>query len=143
MAETSRHNKKMKDLVTSEILVTVIEDWKLQCVNNAADSVNDAACQKPSKCSRTESIDNLTVSEDAGPSHSDIEKRRYPFRTEYPERLENDSDCGNGPDERQQDNAGVLVEYKKTDWCVASGNQYKDHHVIPFFHEQYLLFQKY
>ena len=122
MEETSGHNKKMKDLMTSEILVTVIEDWQFQCVNNASDCVNNAACQKPSKCGRTERIDDLAVSEDAGPSHSDIEKRRYPFWTEHPERFENDSNGSNGPDKCQQDNAGMLIEYKKTDWCVASGD---------------------
>lgn len=77
----------MKDLMTSEILVTVIEDWQFQCVNNASDCVNNAACQKPSKCGRTERIDDLAVSEDAGPSHSDIENEKIPILDRTPRTL--------------------------------------------------------
>ena len=47
MAEASGHDEEMEDLVRTEVLVAGIEDRKLQSVDDAAHSVDDATGQEP------------------------------------------------------------------------------------------------
>lgn len=49
MAEASGHDEEMEDLVRTEVLVAGIEDRKLQSVDDAAHSVDDATGQEPAK----------------------------------------------------------------------------------------------
>ena len=43
VADTSAHHKQMKDLMTSEVPMLGVEDWKFQCVNNSSDGIDDSA----------------------------------------------------------------------------------------------------
>lgn len=63
MAGASAHDKQMEDLMGAEIFVACVEQRKLQRVDNAADGVDDAACEQPAKCRRGERINKLRESE--------------------------------------------------------------------------------
>ena len=56
VAHASAHYEEVEDLVRTEVFMAVIEDWELQCIDDAADRVDDTACQKPAKRCRWESI---------------------------------------------------------------------------------------
>lgn len=128
----SCHNEQMKDLMTSEIFMTVIEDREFQCINDAANRVNDTACKKPSERCRGQCVQDLGKGENTGPSHSDIQYGRKPFRAINPECFDQDSGNRDAPYKKQKRNPGLAVEYKQTDRSVCSGNQYGDHHMIDF-----------
>lgn len=49
VAHASAHHEEVEDLVRTEVFMAVIEDWELQCIDDAADRVDDTACQKPAK----------------------------------------------------------------------------------------------
>ena len=40
-----QHDKQMKDFMGAEIFVHGIKDGQFQCIDNASDCINDAACQ--------------------------------------------------------------------------------------------------
>lgn len=52
MADTSTHYKKMKDLMAAEVFMAAVKDRQFQCVDDTANRIDNAACQKPSECSR-------------------------------------------------------------------------------------------
>ena len=41
MTDTSSHYEQMKDFMASEILMSAVEDRKLQCVDDTANSIDD------------------------------------------------------------------------------------------------------
>lgn len=47
VTNASAHDKQVKDFMGTEVLVPVIENWQLQCIDNTADGVDDTACQEP------------------------------------------------------------------------------------------------
>lgn len=47
MAEASAHDKQVEDLMGAEILVSGIEERKLQCIDDTADGVDDASGYEP------------------------------------------------------------------------------------------------
>lgn len=51
MANTSAHNKEMKNFVGAEIFVKRVENGELQGIDYTADRVNNAACKKPAESS--------------------------------------------------------------------------------------------
>jgi len=97
VAEAPAHHEKVKDLMASEIFVAVIEDRKLQCIDDTADGVNNSPGQQPAKgCSRHR-IKNLCKCKYAGPAHTDIQDRGHPFGAVYPESFDKNSDNRNPP----------------------------------------------
>ena len=56
VAHASTHDKEMENLMGSEIFVAVVENRKLQCIDDTADCINDTACKKPSECCRRKGI---------------------------------------------------------------------------------------
>lgn len=60
MADTSADNKQMKDLVRTEILMSVVEDWKLQGIDDTAHCIDNTTCKQPVKCSLWKCVDNLS-----------------------------------------------------------------------------------
>ena len=43
VAHASAHHEEVEDLVRTEVFMAVIEDWELQCIDDAADRVDDTA----------------------------------------------------------------------------------------------------
>ena len=52
VAGTCGHYKQMKDLMASEIFVLIVKDWKLLCIDHAANGVDDTSGQQPSESCR-------------------------------------------------------------------------------------------
>lgn len=44
VADAAAHNKQMKDLMGTEVLMPVIENRQLQRIDHTADGVDDTAC---------------------------------------------------------------------------------------------------
>ena len=132
VAEASTHDEKMEDLVASEVLVLSIEDRKFQCVDDAADRVDDTTGQEPSDCGRGLSVEQLAYCKDADPPHSDIQDRRNPLGTEDPEEFQNHSQDCDGPDGDQHGKTGFPAENQKADRSIAACDQNKDHHMVDF-----------
>lgn len=97
VAETPAHYKKMEYFMTSEILVPVIEDWKLQCIDDAADGIDNPSGQQPAKGCCRHGIEDLCKCEYACPAHADIQYRGYPFGAIYPKGLDQNPDNSNPP----------------------------------------------
>ncbi len=132
MTETSAHDEEMEDLVASEVLVLSVEDRKFQCVDDAADRVDDTTGQEPSECGRSQSVEQLADCKDADPTHSDIQDRRNPLGTEDPEEFQNHSQDCDGPDGDQHGKTGFSTENQKADRSIAACDQDKDHHMVDF-----------
>lgn len=98
MTQASSHNKKMEDLMGAEEFVMGIEQGKLQRINDAADRVNDAPCQKPQKSCSGKGVEKLPEYKDTYPAHGDIDQGGEPFGTGDPECLDQHTDNGNAPD---------------------------------------------
>ena len=49
MAEASAHDEEMEDLVGAEIFMLRVEDRQFQRVDDSADGIDNAACQKPAE----------------------------------------------------------------------------------------------
>lgn len=132
VAEASTHDEKMEDLVASEVLVLSVEDRKFQCVDDAADRVDDTTGQEPSECGRGQSVEQLADCKDADPTHSDIQDRRNPLGTEDPEEFQNHSQDCDGPDGDQHGKTGFPAENQKADRSITACDQNKDHHMVDF-----------
>lgn len=52
VAGASGYDKQMENLVASEVLVSAVENGKLQSIDHTADGVDDTSCQKPSESCR-------------------------------------------------------------------------------------------
>ena len=72
MAEASGHNKEMEYFVTSKVLMAIIENRQLKCVDNSADSVYYTACEKPGKGSLWQVMKYLSKSKNTYPSHGNV-----------------------------------------------------------------------
>lgn len=140
MAEASNHDENVEDFVAAEVFVFVVENRELQGIDDSADGVDDSACEEPAESSRCEGIYNLAEGEDAGPSHSDIEEGRDPFRTKYPECFDENPDSRDCPDDCKECDSGAAAEYEKAYRCVGSCNQDENHHVVYFFKNRIYLF---
>lgn len=128
--------------MAAKILMLTVEKRKLQCIDHAADRVNDSAGEKPSEFGTCQIVEDLTEGEDAGPPHSDIKNGGYPFRTEYPEAFDNDSGDCNAPYQCEHDKSGSAFQYQQADRCVASGDQYENHHMVDLFQDRVDTFGK-
>ena len=84
MADTSTHYKQMKNLVSPEIFMSAVKNWKFQCVNNSANCVDDTTC----------------------PAHSDIQHRREPFWTVDPKCFDQYSEDCNAPYDGKKNDSG-------------------------------------
>ena len=87
MAGTSKHNEDVKDLMGTKILMSGIKKRKFQTIDDAADGVNNASCEKPAETGTRKRVKNRDKGKDAQPSHTDIKHRREPFRAGDPETL--------------------------------------------------------
>ena len=74
VAETAAHDKEMKDLVGTEVAVPVVEKRKLQCVDDSAQGVDNAACQEPGEAGCRKGADDLGNSQNTYPSHGDVDQ---------------------------------------------------------------------
>lgn len=119
--------------MASEIFVPVIENRKLQGVNDAPDCINDASGQQPAESCCGHGIEDLCKCKDAGPAHADIQDRGYPLGAIHPECFDQNSDNSNPPYNCQKDHPGSPAQNKQADWCIAACDQDADHHVVDFF----------
>ena len=102
VAGASAHDEQVEDLMTAEVLVSAVEQRKLQRVDHAADGVDDPACKQPSESGRGEIAEQLGECQHTGPSHADVKHGRYPFRAEDPEGLDQDTGDGDAPHDGEQ-----------------------------------------
>lgn len=130
MACASTHNKQMENLMTPEVFVPIIKERQLQCVDNAACGINNAPGQEPAECRGRHIVEDLSESQDTGPAHPNVENGRYPFRTVYPECLDQNARDSNRPHNGKQDDPGLSFENDEADRSIASGDQHRDHHVV-------------
>ena len=72
MAQASTHHKQMEDLMGSEVWMPGVKDWQLQCIDDSANSVDNATGQQPEESTRCQGADDRSESQDTGPSHTDI-----------------------------------------------------------------------
>lgn len=133
VAGASAHDKEVEDLMAAEIFMPAVEDRELQCIDHAADRVNNSSCQKPAKSRCAHGIEDLGECQHAGPSHADIQDRGYPLGTEHPKCLDQYACNGNAPDQGQQSDSCPALEHQQADGRVASCDQDEDHHVVDFF----------
>ena len=99
MAEASAHHEEMEDFMGTEVFVASIEDRQFQCIDNAADGIDDASGKQPEEGFSGEAVENLGECQNTGPSHTDIENGGNPFRTVDPEGLEKNPENGDAPDD--------------------------------------------
>lgn len=128
--------------MAAEILMLTVENRKLQCIDHTADCVNDSASEKPSEFCTCQIVEDLTECEDTDPSHTNVEDGGYPFRAEYPEPFDNNSGDCDTPYKCKHDKSGSAFQYQQADWCVASGDQYEDHHMVDLFQDRVDTFGK-
>lgn len=128
--------------MAAEILMLTVENRKLQCIDYTTDCVNDSAGEKPSEFCTCQIIEDLTECEDTDPSHTNVEDGGYPFRAEYPEPFNNNSGDCDTPYKCEHDKSGSAFQYQQADWCVASGDQYEDHHMVDLFQDRVDTFGK-
>lgn len=132
MAKAPAHHKKMKYFMASEIFMAVIKNRKLQCIDDTANGVYDAAGQQPAESSGGHGVKDLSKCEDASPAHADIQDRGYPLGAIHPECFDQDPGNRDAPHNRKKDNTGLAAQDKQADWRIAAGNKDTDHHVVNF-----------
>ena len=133
MTEASAHNEQVKEFMRTEILESGVEQWKLQCINDTADGVDNTAGEEPVKCTRSEGGHNGFDRSEAYPAHGNVDQRRKPFRTVDPQGVDDDSDKCDGPDESQKAVAHRVSQDDQADRSISSGDQNENHHMINFF----------
>lgn len=57
MTKASAHDKQMKNFMRAKIFMLCIEKGKLQCIDDAANGVDDTADHKPEESSRRQGSD--------------------------------------------------------------------------------------
>lgn len=72
MADTSAHDKEMKNFMRAKVFVPGVKNGQFQCVNHTADGVNNTAAKQPQKSLTGQGIDNLRKSKNTYPAHSNI-----------------------------------------------------------------------
>lgn len=130
VACASSHDEEVKDLMASEILMLAVKERKLQRIDHSADRIDYSAGKEPSESCQGHGIQDLGKCKYAGPSHSDIQNRRYPLRTVYPKSFDQDTYNGNAPYNAEKENPGLSAKYEEADGSVASCDQYADHHMV-------------
>lgn len=51
VAKAPQHYEAVEEFMISKVLESVLaEDWKLQCINDTSNGINDTADKKPHKC---------------------------------------------------------------------------------------------
>ncbi len=132
MTQAASHDEKMKNFMGAKIFESGIKNRQLQGVNNPSCSVDDASGQKPDKGAFWKRSSDFPKGQDTDPSHGDINKRRDPFRTGDPERIDDHSGNGDSPYKSQQRPAGFVTQNKNAHRCIGSGNQNENHHMVNF-----------
>ena len=133
VAGASPHYEQMEDFVASEIFMFVIEDGHFQCIDDSSDCIDNPSCKEPEESGSGHVIQDLRECQYAGPSHSDVQNGRYPFWTEDPECLDEDSYNCYAPDKCQKNPAGFTGQNKETDRGITSCDQNKNHHMVNLF----------
>ena len=72
VTDTAAQHKEMKDLMGTEVLVSGIEQRKLQCVNDTADGIDDASCEEPQESSVRQCVDQRYKYGQTCPAHGNI-----------------------------------------------------------------------
>ena len=99
VADAAAHDKKMENLMGTKVFMDRVKYRELQCVDNAADRIDDTAGQKPSECSMRKCIPKCAKHRKTGPAHCNIDDRGEPLRAGDPAGFGDHSDDGNAPDE--------------------------------------------
>jgi len=73
VTEASAHDEQVKDFVRTEMFEPGVKQWKLQCVYDTADGVNNASCQEPVKGTRSQRCDDGLDRGKADPAHGDVD----------------------------------------------------------------------
>ena len=85
----------------TEVWVLVVENRKLQGINDTADSVYDASAQKKGKGAGRNTFNELREGKQTAPAHGDINDCGYPFRTVNEEQTLENADKGDAPHEAE------------------------------------------
>ncbi len=110
-----------------------VEQWKLQCVNDTSDGINDPTGQEPVECSRCQGSDDGLDGCEADPAHGDINHGRNPFGAINPDGIEDYTDDCDEPDEGQESEADRIAQDDQAYRSVGSCDQNENHHVIDLF----------
>lgn len=126
--------------MASEIFVFAVKERKLQRIDHSSDRVDHSAGKEPSEGCQGHGIQDLGKCKYAGPSHSDIQNRRYPSRTVYPKSFDQYTCNGNAPYNAEKEKPGFSAKYEQADGSVASCDQYADHHMVNLLKQSVDLF---
>ena len=97
VACASAHHKQVEDLMGAEIFMLCIENRHFQCIDNTADRIDDASCEKPSESRFGQCVKDLGECQHTQPSHADVDYRRKPLRTGDPAGFHDDSNQCHAP----------------------------------------------
>ena len=73
MACTSAHHEEVEDFVAAKILMLIVENRKLQCIDHTADRVNDSAGEKPSEFCTCQIVEYVTECEYTYSCHTNVD----------------------------------------------------------------------
>jgi len=128
--------------MSSKVRMPSVKCIPSESVDHCACGIQNSSCQKPQKGVQTEMCPDGRQGKNTQPSHGQIQKRRNPFRTCNPERLQNDSANSHRPDGSQQNGPCFFLQHTEADRCVGTGDHDRDHHVVQLFeYSGFLLFQ--
>ena len=74
MTEASAHDEQVKEFMRTEILESGVKQRKLQCINNAADGVDDAAGKEPAESCRCQIGNDAADRSQTYPSHGNVDQ---------------------------------------------------------------------
>lgn len=79
VACASAHHKQVEDLMGAEIFMLCIENRHFQCIDNTADRIDNASCEKPSESRFGQCVKDLGECQHTQPSHADVDHGRNHF----------------------------------------------------------------
>lgn len=135
MADAAAHDKQMENFMGAEILMSGVEDGKLQRIDHTPRGIDEAAGQQPEKSSCRQGAQQLAEHQDAHPAHGNINHRGKPFGTGDPEGFDQHASDGDAPHQGKQGVARCASQHDQAYRRVGSGNQHKYHHMVNFAEE--------
>ena len=97
VACTSAHHEQMENLMGAEIFMLCIENRHFQCIDNTADRVDNASCEKPSERRSGQCMKDLGKCQHTQPPHADVDHGRKPIIKKNPAGLYDDPNQCHAP----------------------------------------------
>ena len=114
----------------TEVFMFRIENRHFQCIDNTADCIDDASCEKPSESRFGQCVKDLGECQHTQPPHADVDYRRKPLRAGDPAGFQDHAEQGKTPDNGKQGVTKLPTKDSQADRGIGTGDQYKNHHVI-------------